>query len=226
VVLLLLAPWFLLAGQACRQAKAKTHTSGSTVVEISVPLGKTVGNFTFSKSGLLSYQGKSFSPAVKVRPDSVRSFRISLPKDKGLAGAIAEDEDGKNSLYLLELAARTAIPLPEAEAQKIFWSPSGRYMLAYCSYEGEAFLGVDLETQKVVQGQPLGPEGKMWNVIDEPRWAKGADTLVFTVDETCDIYSADSECNSDRTLAKYVVSLDPATMKTTAQKLRVRGKKG
>src|SRR5262249_40251670 len=134
--LLLAASLFVFAGQACSQAKAKTHGSGPKAVKISIPIGKTVGDFTYSKNGDLSYQGKPFHPAVKVDPESVLSFRISLLKDRGLAGAIAEDGDGKNLLYLLELATRTATPLPDAEAapaaQKIFWSPSGRYMVAFC----------------------------------------------------------------------------------------------
>src|SRR5215203_676983 len=109
---LLLASLLLLSSHA--YARAKTEAQGSTITELTVPIGKTVDNFTFSKSGLLSYKGKSFSPAIKVRPDWVQTFRIALRRDRGLAGAIAEDGDGQNSVYLLDLGTQTATPLQRA----------------------------------------------------------------------------------------------------------------
>jgi hypothetical protein len=223
VATLLLASLLLLSRHAYLQAEAETHGSGSTVVDLSVPIGKTVDNFTFSKNGLLSYKEKYFNPAIKVRPDSVQSFKISLLKDKGLAGAIAEDGDGQNSAYLLDLGAQTATPLQKSGtwsgAQKIFWSPSGRYMLALCSYEGQRFIGVDLQTKKVVEGDFLGSKGKLWAITDEPHWIKDTDTLTFTVNETCNPFD-EPNCNSERVLAKYAVSLNPATVKATTQKVK------
>jgi hypothetical protein len=104
-------------------------------------------------------------------------------------------------------------------AQQVFWSPSGRYMLALCSYEGQRFIGVDVQTKTVVEGDFLGPEGKLWAITDEPRWAKGTDTLMFTVNETCSPYD-EPDCDPELVLAKYTVSLNPATLKATTQKVK------
>jgi hypothetical protein len=221
VPLLLLTLLPLVSMQSYAQAKAGTQ--GRPVVEeLTVLLGKTLDNFAFSQSGLLSYKGKPFNPAVRVKPDSVQSFRISLHQSKGLAGAIAEDADGQNSAYLLDLGTQTATPLQKAGtwsgAQQVFWSPSGRYMLVLCAYEGQRFLGVNLQTKKVVEGDFLGPKGKLWAITDAPWWTKGADTLMFTVNETCSPYD-DTPCDPERVLAKYTVSLDPATLKASAQKV-------
>lgn len=79
-VFLLLALLLLISWHAYAAAEAETH-GGSTAADLSVPIGKTVDDFTFSNGGALSYKGKPFNPAVKVNPDSVQSFRISLLKD-------------------------------------------------------------------------------------------------------------------------------------------------
>ncbi len=214
LVLLLLFPDFALA-------QTKQTEKGEPVTELTVPVGKTVEGFTFSQSGTLSYKGKAFNPAVKVKVESVQSFRISLRNDKGLAGAIAEDGDGQNSLYALDLDAHSATPLQKAGtwngAQRVFWSPSGRYMLALCAYEGQRFVGIDLQTKKVVEGDFLGPEGKLWGITDEPRWSKGPESLMFTVAETCSPFDA-PDCDAERVIAKYSVSLDPATLKLTTKR--------
>jgi len=197
------------------------------VTEVTVPIGKTSDGFSFSTAGALSYKGKPFNPAVQVKAESVQSFRISLRGDKGFAGAIAEDGDGQNSAYLLNLGSQTATPLQKAgtwsAAQQLFWSPSGRYMLALCSSEGQRFIGVNLQTEKVIDGDFLGPKGKLWTLTDTPRWPKGSDKLVFTVNETCNPFDA-SNCDPEKVLARYTVSLDPATLKTTAQKVTAPSK--
>ena len=213
--------WLLLTAQVIAQGTKDDGQGGSATPDLAIPLGKTVSEFTFSQSGTLSYKGKPFNPAVKVKPDSVQSFRISLNKDKERAGAIAEDLDGQNSLYLLELDTHSATPLQKpgtwSAAQQVFWSPSGRYMLALCTYEGQRFIGIDLKTKQVTEGDFLGSEGKLWRISDEPRWAKDADILTFTVEETCSPYD-DPNCDPERVLARYSISLDPATLKATAAK--------
>lgn len=222
-VLFCLTLLLLLSVQATAQT-AETRSQGeSPSLELTVPLGKTAGDFTFAKSGVLSYKGKAFNPAVKVRADSIQSFRISLSGNKHWAGAIAEDVDGQNSIYLLELDTLAATPLQQAGmwsgAQQVFWSPSGRYMLALCAYEGQRFIGVDLKTKKVIEGDSLGREGKLWAITDEPRWGKGSDSLTFTVDETCNPYD-EADCDPERVLATYSASLDPATLKITTKKIK------
>jgi hypothetical protein len=183
-----------------------------------VPLGQTVSGFTFSKEGVLTYKGKPFEPAVQASPDSVQKFRISLNREKRLAGAISEDVDGLSRLFLLDLADRSSIHLPEGVewtgAQKIFWSPSGRYLLAFFFYEEQFFVRIDLRTKEVKQGDVLN----RWTLTSEPRWAKGTEALRFTVNETCSPLE-DDKCNPERVLARYSVSLDPATLKTTSRKL-------
>jgi len=190
--------------------------------EITVPLGKTAGNFTFSKGGALSYKGKSFNPAVQVKAENIQSFRISMSRDGKMAGAIAEDVDGQNSLYLLDLGTLTSTPLQKpgtwSAAQRVFWSPSGRHMLALCAYEGQRFIGANLNTKKIVEGDFLGREGKRWVITDEPQWDKGSDSLRFTVNETCDPYNED-DCDPERVLATYKASLDPATLKITTKRI-------
>jgi len=222
VPLLLLTLLPLVSTQAYAQAKTEMQGDSATA-ELTVPIGKTLNNFAFSQSGFLSYKGKPFSPTVKVKPGSVQSFRISLRKSAGLAGAIAEDADGQNSAYLLDLGTQTATPLQKtgmsSGAQQLFWSPSGRYMIVLCAYEGQRFIGVDLQTKKVVEGDFLGPKGKLWAITGAPWWANGADTLMFTVNETCSPYD-DAPCDPERILAKYTVLLDPATLRTSIQKAK------
>jgi hypothetical protein len=188
-----------------------------------VPLGATESEFTFSKTGTLTYKGKPFNPAVEVKPDSVHTFRIYSSKTKGFAGAIAEDVDGQNSAFLLDLESLLSTPLQKAGkwsgAQKVFWSPSGRYMLTLCTYEGQRFIGIDLKTKNVVEGEFLGRAGKLWGISDEPHWTTGADILTFTVDETCNPYN-EPKCDANRIIAKYSVSLNPATLKSMSRKLK------
>lgn len=221
--LLCLPLLLLLALQANAQAAEAKGQEGLASPEITVPLGKTAGNFTFSKGGALSYQGKSFNPAVQVKAENIQSFRISMSRDGQMAGAIAEDVDGQNSLYLLDLGTLVSTPLQKpgtwSAAQRVFWSPSGQYMLALCAYEGQRFVGATLKTKKVVEGDFLGSGGKRWVITDEPQWDKNSDTLTFTVDETCDPYNED-DCDPERVLATYKASLNPATLKMTTKKIK------
>jgi hypothetical protein len=213
----------LLAAQVNAQTEEAKAQGRLALPEITVPLGKTVGDFTFSKGGTLSYRGKSFNPVVQVRAEYIPSFRISMSRDGQLAGAIAEDVDGQNSLYLLDLRTLVATPFQKprmsSAAQQVFWSPSGRYMLALCAYEGQRFVGADLKTKKVVEGDFLGGRDKRWVITDEPLWEKKSDLLMFTVNETCDPYE-ERDCDPERVLATYKASLDPATLKITTKKIK------
>lgn len=209
--------------QATSQAAGPKSQGESPSPELTVPLGKTAGDFTFSKSGILSYKGRAFNPAVKVRADSIQAFRISFSRDKNWAGAIAEDVDGQNSAYLLDLGTLVAVPLQKAgmwsAAYQVFWSPSGEYMLVLCAYEGQRFIGASLSTKTVVEGDFLGSGGKRWVITDEPTWYKGSDALTFTVNETCDPYN-EADCDREHVLATYSVSLNPATLKMISKKIR------
>jgi hypothetical protein len=122
----------------------------------------------------------------------------------------------------LELGTLVSTPLQKpgtwSAAQRVFWSPSGQYMLALCAYEGQRFVGASLKTKKVVEGDFLGREGKRWVITDEPQWNESSDTLTFTVDETCNPYNEDN-CDPERVLATYKASLDPATLKITTNKI-------
>jgi hypothetical protein len=215
--------WLALAGCLLAQAGTAGAKGGSPAVELTVPLGQSVSGFTFSKTGSLTYRGKPFSPAVAVRANSVSAFKIDFRKDNRFAGAISEDGDGQNSAFLLDLSSLVSTPLQQAgkwsAAQKLFWSPSGRYMLALCSYEGQRFISVDLQTKKVVEGDFLGRKETLWGIVDEPRWTERPEALAFTVNETCNAYDG-ANCDPERVIARYSVSLDPATLKATSRKMQ------
>lgn len=64
--LLCLALLLLLVLQAnARAMDAKGQGEELAVPEITVPLGKTASDFTYSKGGALSYKGKSLSQLSK-----------------------------------------------------------------------------------------------------------------------------------------------------------------
>lgn len=221
--LLCLPLLLLLRLQSDAQAAEAKGQEGLALPEITVPLGKTAGNFTFSKGGALSYKGKLFTPSVQVKAENIQSFKISMSRDGQMAGAIAEDVDGQNSAYLLDLGTLFSTPLQKpgtwSAAQRVFWSPSGQYMLTLCAYEGQRFVGATIRTKKVVEGDFLGRGGKRWSIADEPQWDKSSGTLIFTLDETCDPYNEDG-CDPERVLATYKASLDPATLEIATKKIK------
>jgi hypothetical protein len=185
---------------------------------IRVPVGKTAGDFTYLKDGTLVFKNGPFSPPVKMSPDSVQSFKISIRKDAAFAGAIAEDSDGMNDAFLLDLTSYTSTPMQEvtqhSAAQQIFWSPSGRYMLALCAYEGQRFISVDLYARKVVEGDFLGSEGNIGTIAGDPTWVKGSDVLTFAIKETCNVYD-NPDCDREKVLGTYTVALDAKTLAMT-----------
>ncbi len=205
----------------CQSTTKDAQADPPVAIEFALPLGNTVSEFTYSKSGTILYKGKKFNPAVTSRPDDVPTFRISLLKERGLAGAIAEDVDGQNRLFLLDLKTSVSTPLQppgmSSAAQRVFWSPSGRYMLALCTYEGQRFVGVELKSKKVSEGDFLAANGRLWAIKGDPHW-DAADSLLFTVEETCNPYD-EPDCDVERVLATYLVRLDAATLTFTTKNL-------
>lgn len=212
--------WYLAAGAFLFFAgQPALHGESSEVI---VPIGRTEGGFTFTSDGSLLYHQKQFQPAFTVRTDSVRSFRISLRDDGKFAGAIAEDSDGQNSAFVLDLTGLSAIPLQPAGkwsgVQRVFWSPSGKHLVALCSYEGQRLMGVNLESRKVSDGEFLGGSGHLGVIEDEPSWYREEDVLLFILAETCDPYDA-PECDASKVLARYLVMVDPETLSMNRTRL-------
>ncbi len=190
------------------------------VTEFEVPLGKTVNSLTYAQSGNLMYQEKTFRPSVTANINDVQKFKISILKSKNLAAVIAEDLDNKHKLFLIDLSKGTSIQIPPegiSAAVKIYWSPSQRYMVALCSYEGEWFISIDLNTKKIINGDFLGVPNKIWRIKDKPRWIGTSDMLGFTVDEICNYYD-NPDCG-DKVLATYEIRLDAATLKIQSRQV-------
>lgn len=185
-----------------------------------VPLGETVNEFSYTKTGELMYKGARFIPDIRTKPEYVTEFKISLLESKQMAGAIAQDVDGQNLAFLLNLADMTSIPLQAPDswnaAKEIYWSPSTKFMLAYCSYEGANFLGLNTETKEIKYMSNLKPHddySTRWNVYDKPKWLNNKDVLEFTVAEYCNPFEVDCGDSANKPLAKYKVNLDAETMK-------------
>lgn len=182
-----------------------------------VPLGKTINGFHYSSNGQLTYNGINFSPNIKAITAYVAEFKISLLNAKKIAGAIAMDMDGQNFLFLLDLSTMTAVPLQMANswnaAIEMYWSPSQKYMVALCSYEGQNFISINTETKKIVRNglSPANNDEVRWVVDNEPQWSENKDIMIFNVAEYCD-YHVDCGENSNKALAKYKINLDAATL--------------
>ena len=191
----------------------------SEIYNFDVPLGRTESNFIYANNGSLRYRGKNFSPTVTVNTSDVSRFKVSLLKSKNLAAAISVDGDGQNKLFLLNLSSFTSTPLQRQgmwnAAQEVFWSPSQKYMVALCAYEGERFIRIDLNTKQILEGDFLKKGNKVLSIKDNPRWIPNTDTLTFFVNETCNPYE-DPNCTGDRinkVLAIYEIGIDAATLK-------------
>lgn len=119
-----------------------TNETNETVkaVEFVVPLGKTVSGFNFSRRGALTYNGKPFSPAIVIDPKRIAEFKISLLPEQKIAGAIGVDQNGFNLLYFLDTTKMTQEENGESAAYQILWSPSKRFMIALCEYEGQSLV--------------------------------------------------------------------------------------
>lgn len=200
---------------------AQNKGTAREIVEFDIPLGSTVNDFTYTSSGDLLYQQKPFSPKVSVSPNDVSAFKISFLKSRNMSAAISIDGDGHNKLFLLDMSnySSTAMQEPDmaSAAQKVFWSPSQKYMVALCSYEGERFIGINLSTKRLTEGDFLGPSDKMWRISNDPYWLENTDVLVFNVTEHCNPYD-DANCNSSKVLAAYEIRLDPASIKYSSKR--------
>jgi len=98
-------------------------------------------------------------------------------------------------------------------------------MVVFCSYEGERFIRVDLNTKQVLWGDFLGSGDKTWEIRNNPRWLGDSDVLVFNVEEYCDPYGFSDTCVDEPTPVIYEVHLDAATLKLSARRIRSRSEK-
>jgi hypothetical protein len=186
------------------------------VVEFEVPLGRTVKGFTYAPRRL-SYRGRAFRLSAALAPEVTPKFRISLNETRHLAAAIAVDTDGQSPAFVLDLSDYSVIEPRGWAAQQAYWSPSGRYVLFHCAYEGERFVGVDLKTRKVTEGAFLSTQKKVWSLYADPRWLPGRDVLVVQVKEQCNPYE-NARCTGDlmnRVLAVRELHVDATTLKHT-----------
>jgi hypothetical protein len=191
--------------------------TASDILEFEVSIGKTANGFIYSNNGELLFKGKPFRPAIKANINYVKKFKLSILKSKNIAAAIAMDVDGKNSLFVLDLNKGLSLPLQKygCPAADIFWSPSQKYMLALCAYEGERFISLDIQNNKIINGEFLGSSHKIWRIQDHPKWIQQKDILEFTVNEICNYY--DNPGCDDKVLATYKVLLKASSLKTTIE---------
>ncbi|HZS09338.1 MAG TPA: hypothetical protein VFD58_31175 [Blastocatellia bacterium] len=188
-------------------------------IEFEVPPGRTVRGFAYANRRL-SYQGRAFRLAAEPDPQTTPRFRISLLEARGLAAAIAVDTDGQSSGYVLDLRNYSVIGLPKEAAQKAWWSPSGRYVVFHCAYEGEAFVGVDLHARKVLRGDFPVARDRIWHLSGEPHWLEGQDVLALTMKEYCNPYDNPrcDEAQRPRLLAIREVRLDVAAFRYSVRR--------
>ncbi len=209
----------LLLKQEKSEGRTKINNRILNEQKFELPLLNSINGFKYSKSGELTFHGKSFSPKVKATTEYVPLFKISMLPEKNIAGAIAMDQDGQNFLFLLDLNSMSATPLQPYEswnaAQEIFWSPSTKYMLALCAYEGQSFISIDLDTKAIKKMGSLKP-GKnhetMWVVDNTPKWDGENDILVFNIAEYCNPYVADCNNEINKKIATFKVNLDASNL--------------
>jgi hypothetical protein len=204
------------------------HLSSSlpdtSIDEFEVHQGNTLNGFTYSSNGTLTYSQKSFSPGVSVNTEHVSAFKVSFLKQRNMAAAIAIDSYGHNKLFLLDLNDYSSTPMQEegswSAAQEVFWSPSQRYMVAFCSYEGERFEGFDLNTKRIISSGFMGPDDRIWRISKTPHWLENKDVLVFNVNEHCNYY--DDPCDPENILAAYEIRLNAASLRYSYTRISTR----
>ena len=184
------------------------------VEEVIVPKGGSLGPFSFSATGALTFKSRAFSPAVQLNsPDNYTAFRIAVlhGKNEGIAAAIAEDIDGQDSLYILDLQNGTARQFGGHANVELFFERSGRHMVVLYSYEGSWLATVDLQTKRESARADLAPaeRNRFWIIKDQPRWV--GSTLMIPVNETCNPY--EENCNIEQVLARYTLVIDPETLR-------------
>ncbi len=215
-------------------------TSGNRFV---VKLGQTINDFSFLESGELQYKGRPFNPPISLKSQFEYitkefkkdyktyyewKFSISIHPQGNYAGVITVDQDGKDGLTLVNLNTLSAKEcnmesgMPAWGVQNIFWSPSGKYMIGQCKYEGEWFVRADLGAERFKAIERLGNGDKMWGIKSEPTWANSNDVLVFNIDEFYDPYAAMETGRTkdlDKILAKYEVQLNAGDLKIIAKRI-------
>src|SRR5688572_22280638 len=80
------------------------------VSEFTVSRGESLGGFTYSNNGALTFNGKHFSPRVIVSKD-ITGFLISMLTQRKWAGVIGTDVDGQNKSFFLDTTNMTATPM-------------------------------------------------------------------------------------------------------------------
>ena len=193
------------------------------VDEFTVNRGETSNGFRLALNGALTYEGKTFTPRITVNK-SIANFTISF-LNKKWAGGIANDQYGQHLSYFLDTTKMTATPMQKPgswnAAVKILWSPSQRYMVALCAYEGDSFVRIDTKTKNVRDvgisyTEPASNYETMLRIIDEPRWSRNSDVLLFNVAKYCNPYEGscgEGNRNVNRVLARFGVTLDVATLR-------------
>jgi len=178
--------------------------------------------FSYEQSGSLLFNGKRFKPSVSGTKDMPR-FHIALSPGGRFAAAAGKDIDGQDTLYLLKLNVLTAVPFQRGQYRSVggvigtWWSPSGKYLVALCAYEGQRFVRADIKTGELVDGPWLKATDKhvLWAVKGAPQWDGNTDVLKVTVDESCDPYDGDcgpNAVNSGKVIATHTVILDADTL--------------
>jgi hypothetical protein len=187
--------------------------------EFEIPLGKSTYGFSYSNYGELTFNGIKFTPNVISSTTNVPKFKISFLDTEQIAGAIAMDIDGQNYLFFLDLSTMTAVAMQETKswnaAREIYWSPSRKYMVAWCAYEGEFFIRIDTESKEILTNALKSDSNQetMWQVDNEPRWSGNEDIMIFNVAEYCNPFVIDCGDAFDKVLSKFKVSLDAATLR-------------
>lgn len=193
--------------------------------EFVIARGETTNGFTFTTDGVLLYNKAIFSPPVSARYPDIPKFKISILNSKQLAAAISLDQDGKTQLFLMDLKKGTSREIYEGGvASQIYWSPSGKYLVVLCSYEGERFISIDLATGKVLNKDFIKPKDpkRLWRITkDFPAWAGKSDFLEFTVNEICNYYE-DHECG-EKIFAVHSLKMDAASL--TIENVGAKNKK-
>jgi hypothetical protein len=189
-------------------------------ITFEVPKGKIVNDFTFTDDGILKYKGKDFSPSVNTNllGDMTQKFEIAFLPDKGLAGAIAINYEMNQFLLLntKNFVSELVEEIP-ASANKIFWSPSRKYLVVHSSYEGEWFHSINVSTKAIIRDKNWFPKNKMWYLDNTPKWLGKSDILVFEVAVECDPYDNPIPCNNET--AYYEVQMNVATLKISKRKI-------
>lgn len=192
------------------------------IQEFDVPLGKAINGFTYTNKGELMYQGRQFTPRVLASPESVPKFHMSMVKNKKIAGAIAWDMDGQSYVQQLDLASMTATPHKGWDASyKMYWSPSYRYLVTLCYYEGSSIMSINTRTKKSDSISDFTPDlqGIMWRIEGEPKWDGQNDILIFDIDVDVSLYGDYVEPPKGA-LGRYRVFLDAVTMKFLKVKIQ------